>query len=50
MTHNEIYAFVQSGIRLEEAIFTYIGDGKSANYKTLVRRISQNLRTKDEFK
>lgn len=47
---NEVKTIIQVGIYLEEAICSQIGDAKSANYKTMVRRISQNLRSKEDFK
>jgi hypothetical protein len=47
---NEVNTMIQVGIWLEESVCTQIGDSKSANYKTLVRRVSQNLRSKEDFR
>lgn len=47
---NEVNTIIQVGIWLEESVCLHIGDSKSANYKTLVRRVSQNLRSKEDFK
>ena len=34
----------------EQAIFDTIGESKSVNYKTLVRRVSQAVRSKEDIK
>ena len=47
---NEVMTLVQVSIWLEEAIACHIGDFKTANYKTLIRRVNQNIRTKEDFK
>jgi hypothetical protein len=47
---SELKTIVEIAIWIEEAICNQIGDFKSANYKTLVRRVSQNIRSKDDFK
>ena len=47
---NIITRSIERACWLEEAISDVMGDASKANYKTLVRRISQNLRTKEDFK
>ena len=34
----------------EQSIFDTIGESKSVNYKTLVRRVSQAVRSKEEIR
>lgn len=47
---NEVITMIQVSVWVEEAVATHTGDAHSATYKTLIRRVSQNVRTKDDFK
>jgi len=51
MRPNDVKLIIQASFQLEEAILESIGgESKSVHYKTLVRRVSQQLRTKEDFK
>lgn len=49
-TDNLVSVYIERSIWLEEAIYHQVGEASRANYKTLARRVSQNLRSKPEFK
>ena len=47
---SKIEHFIRLSVWLEEAIFDKINDSKQANYRTMVRRMTQAIRTKEEQK
>ena len=47
---NKVKLVLQLTVYIEECIFEKFQDSKSTNYKTLVRRITQAIKQKEEVK